>query len=100
MTRAQADLQLRDVPATPQSCYRHTMDTPWDHHHDNRSESGLDLAAADGDDTAAREILASGMPIHVAKDDTPAGHVIRVHPGGREELILVDRDAAARILGL
>lgn len=51
------------------------------------------------DDTASREILASGLPIHIARDDTPAGHVIRIHPDGREELILVDRDEAARVLG-
>lgn len=35
------------------------------------------------DGTAAEQILASGHPIHVARDDTPAGYVIRVWPDGR-----------------
>lgn len=56
-------------------------------------------AAALDDDTAAREILASGMPIHIARDDTPEGYVIRVFPDGHEELIKFDRAAAAKILG-
>lgn len=51
------------------------------------------------DDTASREILASGFPIHIARDDTPAGHVIRIHPDGREELVRVNRDEAKKILG-
>lgn len=59
----------------------------------------FDRAAALDDDTASREILASGMPIHIARDDTPEGHVIRVHPDGREELVRFDRAAAAEFLG-
>ena len=51
------------------------------------------------DDSAAREILASGMPIHISRDDTPLGHVIRVHPDGREELVTVDLEEARRLLG-
>jgi hypothetical protein len=51
-----------------------------------------------GDDSASRAILASGLPMHIARDDTPAGHVIRIYPDGREELMRVDRDEAARIL--
>lgn len=51
------------------------------------------------DDTASSAILASGLPIHIARDDTPAGHVIRIYPDGREELMRVDLDEAARILG-
>lgn len=51
------------------------------------------------DDSAAAEMLATGRPIHIARDDTPAGHVIRVFPDGREELIKVDREALAAKLG-
>lgn len=51
------------------------------------------------DETAANETLASGNPIHVADDDTLAGHVVRVHPDGREELVRFDWAEAARTLG-
>ena len=54
---------------------------------------------AEDDDSAAREIWASGEPIHIARDDTPPGHVIRVHPDGREELVRVDLEALAAVLG-
>jgi hypothetical protein len=59
----------------------------------------FDRAAALDDDTASREILASGMPIDIARDDTPDGHVIRVYPDGYEELVKFDRAAAAKLLG-
>lgn len=59
----------------------------------------FDRAAAIDDDTAARDILASGMPIDIARDDTPDGHVIRIHPDGREELVKFDWAAAAKLLG-
>lgn len=59
----------------------------------------FDRAAALDDDTAARDILASGMPIDIARDDTPDGHVIRIHPDGREELVKFDWAAAAKLLG-
>ena len=62
-------------------------------------DAEFERLAFEDDDTAAREILASGHPICIARDDTPAGHVIRVYPDGREELFRVDREAAARILG-
>lgn len=45
------------------------------------------------------ELLASGRYIHIARDDTPPRHVIRLHPDGREELIEVDWEAARRVLG-
>ena len=51
------------------------------------------------DDSAANETLASGRPISIAYPDTPAGYVVEVHPDGREELVRVDREEAARILG-
>jgi hypothetical protein len=44
----------------------------------------FDRAAALDDDTASLEILASGMPIDIAREDTPAGHIIRVYPDGHE----------------
>jgi len=68
--------------------------------HDMASfEAEFDRAIAEDDDSAASEILGSGMPIHITRDDTPAGHVIRVHPDGREQLVKVDREAAAALLG-
>lgn len=59
----------------------------------------FERAAALDDDTAARDILASGMPIDIARDDTPEGHIIRVYPDGHEELVKFDRAAAAKLLG-
>lgn len=66
---------------------------------DGALDGDFEQAAAIADDTAAREMLALGLPIHIARDDTPAGHVIRVFPDGREQVVAVDREAAARILG-
>lgn len=54
---------------------------------------------AKDDDSAARKRFAAGKPIHIARDDTPPDHVIRVHPDGREELVRVDLDAMATLLG-
>lgn len=51
------------------------------------------------DDSASREILASGRSIHICRDDTPAGHLIRVDPDGTETLVRFDWDEAAKILG-
>ncbi|MBX9815414.1 MAG: hypothetical protein K2X76_11995 [Sphingomonas sp.] len=51
------------------------------------------------DDRAARMLHAAGKPIHITRETTPDGHVIRIYPDGREELIRVDLDEAARILG-
>lgn len=62
-------------------------------------DAEFERMALEDDSSAADEILASGQPIHIARDDTPAGHVIRVHPDGREQLVRVDREAAAQILG-
>lgn len=42
------------------------------------------------DGTAADAMLAAGRPIHIRREDTPPGHVIRIYPDGREELIYVD----------
>lgn len=70
-------------------------------HSDVSGRLGADferLAIGD-DDSAATAMLASGMPIHIARNDTPPGYVVRIHPDGLEELVRVDREAAAAILG-
>lgn len=54
---------------------------------------------AKDDDSAAREIWAAGDPIHISREDTPPGHVVRIHPDGREELVRVDFDELAAVLG-
>jgi hypothetical protein len=51
------------------------------------------------DDSAAAEILAQGRPIHIWREGTPAGYVIRICPDGREELTLVDDAKLAETLG-
>jgi hypothetical protein len=48
---------------------------------------------------AATITLAAGAPVHVARSDTPEGCVVRILPNGSEELVRVDLDAAARLLG-
>jgi hypothetical protein len=62
-------------------------------------EVEFDRMAFEGDDSASRAILAAGRPIYIAREDTPPDHVIRVYPDGREEIVLLDREAAAKILG-
>lgn len=42
------------------------------------------------DGSAAEGMMAAGGPIHIRRADTPPAHVIRIHPGGREELVHVD----------
>jgi hypothetical protein len=51
------------------------------------------------DDSAASQMLAAGRPIHVAREDTPPGYVIRIYPDGREELVAVDRERLATKFG-
>jgi hypothetical protein len=65
----------------------------------DRLTAEFERTALADDDSAAREILASGMPVDVARDDTPPGHVIRIYPDGREACVSVDRAEAVRILG-
>lgn len=62
-------------------------------------EREFERLTRDDDDSAAREIWAAGMTVPIVRDDTPVGHVIHIHPDGREELVRVDREAAAKILG-
>lgn len=62
-------------------------------------EVDFDRMAFEDDDSAAREMLAAGLPIHIAREDTPAGYVIRIDPDGGEELVRVDPVAVAKILG-
>lgn len=52
----------------------------------------------EADGSAARGMLQAGRPVHIRRTDTPPGHVIRIHPDGREELVLVDADYAKRQL--
>lgn len=75
------------------------MEKALDQYDTGRLEAEFERLAFEDDDTSAREILASGRPIHIARDDTPAGYVIEIHPDGREELVRVDREVAAKILG-
>lgn len=75
------------------------MEKTLDHYDSARLQDDFDRLAREDDDSAATEMLASGIPIHIVRDDTPKGHVIRVHPDGREELVAIDRQAAAAILG-
>lgn len=62
-------------------------------------EREFDQEIAKDDDGAARRRLAAGRSIHVVREDTPPGHVVRVHPDGREELVRVDPEAMAARLG-
>ncbi len=61
-------------------------------------EDEFDRLIREDDGSAADEILASGQPIYISRHDTPADHVIRVQPDGREELIAVDWNDIARLL--
>jgi hypothetical protein len=49
--------------------------------------SAFEAEALPDDDSAARDMLAEGRPIHVVRKDTPKGWVIRHWPDGREELV-------------
>jgi len=62
-------------------------------------EADFERMALEDDDSEAKKILASGNSIHIAREDTPPGYVIRLFPDGHEELVYVDRLAAAAILG-
>lgn len=62
-------------------------------------EEEFEREIAKDDDSEARRLLASGHPIHIAREDTPEGYVIRIYPDGREELVKVDIEALVAILG-
>jgi len=70
-----------------------------DHLDPGSLEADFERMVMEDDDSASQAMLAAGLPIHIANDDTPAGHVVRVHPDGRKELIRFDWEAAARVLG-
>ena len=75
------------------------MDHAFDHDDPTSLDAEFERDAMEEDGSAAEEILASGMPIHISRDDTPAGHVVRVYPNGREELVRIDWDEMRRLLG-
>lgn len=56
----------------------------------NQFETEFLRNVQEDDDTAAEAMLTSGRPIHIRRSDTPAGHVLRIYPDGREELAHVD----------
>ena len=62
-------------------------------------ESEFEHEIAKDDDCAATRMLAAGLPIHIAREDTPPGYVVRINPDGREELVVVDRKRLADKLG-
>ncbi len=50
-----------------------------------------DLGRVDGDDTAAREALAAGVPIYYRERTTPPGLQVKEYPDGRRELVRFSR---------
>ena len=57
---------------------------------DKVAEAFDKLMFEEDDGAAAKTILAAGRPIHIRRDDTPPGWVIRKFPDGREELVFID----------
>jgi len=51
-----------------------------------------DIESADGDDSAARAVLAAGLPIYICEDDTPEDLQIKEYPDGRRELVRFHRE--------
>lgn len=50
-----------------------------------------EIEASDGDDSAARAMLAAGIPIYYREADTPPGLDIKEYPDGRRELVKFSR---------
>ena len=61
--------------------------------HDDEAgeEIWRELEKADGDGGAAQEMLAAGFPIYYREAGTPRGLQIKEYPGGRRELVRVQR---------
>ncbi len=83
-------IENEDLPST-----REAIDAP-DGGSDFEESFLRNIRKADG--SAAKGMLHAGRPVHIRRTDTPPGHVIRIHPDGREELVLVDADYAKRHL--
>lgn len=62
----------------------------------DRFEAEFDRSVRDDDDCVSKALLAAGIPIHVRRPQTPAHHVVRIYPDGREELIRVDMGTRPR----
>lgn len=65
--------------------YRSSMANP--RHLADPIARDFEAGALADDDSAARALLAAGRPIHIVRENTPDGYVIRKHPDGREELV-------------
>lgn len=65
---------------------------------DDEFATEFEREIAKEDDSASRALLAAGRPIHIRRANTPAGHVIRKHPNGQEELLRIDlQEARSRL---
>ena len=62
-------------------------------------EMEIEAELMSDDGSATRAMLTAGRAVHIRRDDTPSGHVIRILPGGSEEIVRVDREALAALLG-
>ncbi len=57
--------------------------------------TSVEAELVEDDGEAVRAHLAAGRAIPYREEDTPAGHVIRLSPDGRRDLVRVDRDGDA-----
>jgi hypothetical protein len=60
--------------------------------HEQLEQLWRDIAKIDGDDSAARELLAAGHCIYYSEDDTPEELQIKEYPDGRRELVRFHRE--------
>ena len=59
---------------------------------DDALATTLENAARDDDGAIARGHLTAGFPIYYSEADTPVGAIIKEYPGGRRELVSLDRE--------